>query len=56
MENHGDVAVNSKKTIFMKQENSEWIMHGLFVDDMRSLRGNLSSSTKETLKSPAKIS
>ena len=26
--------VNSEKTIFMKREGEEWIMHGLFVDDM----------------------
>ncbi len=34
MENHGYAAVNSKKTIFMKHENGDWFMHGLFVDDM----------------------
>ncbi len=48
MENHADyhgyVAVNSEKTIFMKRENGEWIMHGLFVDDM------IHASTSEELK------
>ena len=26
--------VNSEKTIFMKRQGSDFIMHGLFVDDM----------------------
>ena len=34
MEDHGYEAVNSEKTIFMKRVNGQWIMHGLFVDDM----------------------
>jgi hypothetical protein len=34
MEDHGHLAINSEKTIFMKREGEEWIMHGLFVDDM----------------------
>ena len=34
MEEHGYLAVNSEKTIFMKRKGEEWIMHGLFVDDM----------------------
>jgi hypothetical protein len=34
MEDRGYKAVNSKKTIFMNHENGDWIMHGLFVDDM----------------------
>jgi hypothetical protein len=34
MEDHRYEAVNSEKTIFMKRENCEWIMHGLFIDDM----------------------
>ena len=30
MEEHGHLAVNSKKTIFMKREGEEWIiMHGV---------------------------
>ena len=33
MEEHGYIAVNSEKTIFMKHAGEEWIMHGLFVDD-----------------------
>ena len=28
------LAVNSEKTMFMKRKGKEWIMHGLFVDDM----------------------
>jgi hypothetical protein len=31
MEEHGYVAVNSEKTIFMKREGDELIMHGLFA-------------------------
>ena len=31
---HGDSAVNSEKTIFMKRKGDEYIIHGLFVDDM----------------------
>jgi hypothetical protein len=34
MEDHGILAINSEKTIFMKREGEEWIMHGLFLDDM----------------------
>ena len=34
IEKHGYLAVNSEKTIFMKHAGEEWIMHGLFVDDM----------------------
>jgi hypothetical protein len=34
MEGHGYTAVNSEKTIFMKHENGDWIMHGLLVDGM----------------------
>ncbi len=26
--------INSEKIIFMKREGQEWIMYGLFVDDM----------------------
>jgi len=28
------MAVNNEKTMFMKWEGSDFIMHGLFVDDM----------------------
>ena len=28
------MAVNNEKTMFMKWEESDFIMHGLFVDDM----------------------
>ena len=34
MEQHGYPAINSEKTIFMKRQCSDFIMHGLFVDDM----------------------
>ena len=34
MEQNGYPAVNSEKTIFMKGQGSDFIMHGLFVDDM----------------------
>jgi hypothetical protein len=44
MEDHGYAAVNNEKTIFMKHENGDWIMHGLFVDNM------VHASTSEKLK------
>ncbi len=34
MEQNGYPAVNSEKTIFMKRQGSDFIMHSLFVDDM----------------------
>jgi hypothetical protein len=34
MESHDYMAVNNEKTMFMKWEGSDFIMHGLFVDDM----------------------
>jgi hypothetical protein len=34
MENDGYEAINSEKTIFMKHKVAEYIIHGLFVDDM----------------------
>ena len=34
MESHGYMAVNNEKTMFMKWEGSDFIMHGLFVDNM----------------------
>ncbi len=34
MERNGYAAVNSEKTIFMKLSGFEYIIHGLFVDDM----------------------
>ncbi len=34
MEDHSYLAIYSEKTIFMKREGEEWIMHGLLVDDM----------------------
>jgi hypothetical protein len=34
MEQHGYPAMNSEKAIFMKREGAEFIIHGLFVDDM----------------------
>ncbi len=44
MEDHGYTVVNSEKTIFMKHENGDWIMHGLFIDNM------VHASTSEKLK------
>jgi hypothetical protein len=34
MEKNGYPAVNSEKTIFMKRDGDDFIIHGLFVDDM----------------------
>ena len=34
MEKNEYEAMNSEKTIFMKHKDSEYIIHGLFVDDM----------------------
>ncbi len=34
MEQNGYLAVNSEKTIFLKRKGDEYIIHGLFVDDM----------------------
>jgi hypothetical protein len=34
MESHDYMAVSNKKTMFMKCEGSDYIMHGQFVDDM----------------------
>ena len=34
MENNGSEAINSEKTICMKRKSAEYIIHGLFVDDM----------------------
>jgi hypothetical protein len=34
MERNRYAAVNSEKTILMKHSGSEYIIHGLFVDDM----------------------
>ena len=34
MEKNGYEAMNSEKTLFMKRKGSEYIIHGLFVDDM----------------------
>ncbi len=44
MEEHGYIEVNSEKTIFMKHEGEEWIMHRLFVDDM------IHASTSDNLR------
>ena len=35
MEENDYRAVNSEKTIFMKRDGQEFIMHGIFVDDMK---------------------
>ena len=34
MEKNGYEAMNSEKTVFMKHKGAEYIIHGLFVDDM----------------------
>ncbi len=34
MESHDYMAVNNEKTMFMKWKGSDFIVHGLFVDDM----------------------
>ena len=34
MEKNGYPAMNSEKTIFMKRDGDDFIIHGLFVDDM----------------------
>ena len=34
MERNGYLVVNSEKTIFMKTQGKDFIIHGLFVDDM----------------------
>jgi hypothetical protein len=34
MEKNGYPAVNSEKTIFMRREGGDLILHGLFVDEM----------------------
>jgi len=36
MEANGYPAVNSEKTIFMKRVKDDFIIHGLFVDDINS--------------------
>jgi hypothetical protein len=36
MINNGHLAVNSKKAIFKKTKGSDYIIHGLFIDDMIS--------------------
>jgi hypothetical protein len=38
MEQHGYPATNSKKTIFMKPKGADFIIQGLFVDDMMHAR------------------
>jgi hypothetical protein len=46
MEQHGYLAVNSEKTMFMKQKGKpgkDWIMHGLNVDNMAQLQRERSS-------------
>ena len=44
MEERGYLAVNSEKTIFMKHAGEDWIIHGLYVDDM------IHASTSDVLK------
>ncbi len=40
MEKNGYPAVNSEKTIFMRREGKDFILHGLFVDDMMHTSNN----------------
>ena len=40
MESNGYPAVNSEKTIFMKRVDDDFIIHGLFVDDMMHIPTN----------------
>jgi hypothetical protein len=40
----GESSLNSEKTIFMKRIGDDWIMHGLYVDDM------IHMSTSEEMK------
>lgn len=35
MEDNGYPAVNSERTIFMKRAKDDFIIHGLFVDDIK---------------------
>ena len=44
MEERGYLAVNSEKTIFMKHAGEDWIIHGLYVDEM------IHASTSDVLK------
>jgi uncharacterized glyoxalase superfamily protein PhnB len=37
MESHGYPAINSEKTMFMKWDGDDFILHGLFVDDMSTV-------------------
>ena len=37
MEDNGYPACNSEKTIFMKRDGDDFIIHGLFVDDIKSV-------------------
>ena len=37
MEENGYPAVNSEKTIFMKRKGDDFIIHGIFVDDMKHI-------------------
>ncbi len=37
MENSGYEAMNNEKTIFMKGNGAQYIIHGLFVDDMMDI-------------------
>ncbi len=45
MENNGYPAVNSEKTIFMRREGDDFILNGLFVDNM--MHTSTSASLKE---------
>jgi hypothetical protein len=45
MEKNGYLAVNSKETIFMRRVGNDFILHGLFVDDM--MHNSTSTKLKE---------
>ena len=44
MEDQGYSPVNSEMTMFMKRIGDDWIMHGLYEDDM------IHASTREEMK------
>ena len=37
MEDNEYRAVNSEKTIFMKRDGKDFIVHGIFVDDLKDV-------------------
>ncbi len=51
--NNAHLAVNSEKTIFKKTEGSDYIIHGLFVDDMMHI-SSCEELTKELMDKHSK--